>query len=354
VQCPYEEGIRMKNILVTGGAGYIGSHTCKQLSREGYTPVVFDNLSEGHRWAARYGPFVQGSLAFSDLLRHTLESTGADAVIHFAGSAYVGESMQDPQKYFRNNVTGAMSLLDAMRGSSVRKIVFSSTCATYGCPSEIPITEDQRQEPVNPYGESKLFIERMLLWHARAYGLQYVTLRYFNAAGADIEGELGEAHDPETHLIPLTIQTALRQRTRLDVFGTDYPTRDGTAIRDYVHVCDLAQAHVAALRYLERGGASQAFNLGTGRGVSVREVIDCVEVVSRRTVPVNERPRRPGDPEELVANPRKAETLLGWRPEYSDLRTIVETAWKWHQGRAPKSHYDQERVEKVETFVVRD
>jgi UDP-arabinose 4-epimerase len=325
----------MNNILVTGGAGYIGSHTSKQLAREGYSAVVFDNIGKGHRWAARWAPLVEGELEDTELLRHTIRSNGIEAVIHFAASACVGESMRDPQRYFRNNVAGTISLLEAIRDTGLRYMVFSSTCATYGCPSAIPITESETQAPVNPYGESKLFVERMLHWHTHAYGLRYVSLRYFNAAGADLDGELGEDHDPETHLIPLTIQTALRQREYLEVFGTDYPTRDGTAIRDYIHVCDLAHAHVSALRYLERGGASDAFNLGTGRGISIREIIECVEEVSQRSVAVREAPRRSGDPKELVADPSKAERLLGWRPRHSDLRNIVETAWNWH--RRPRS-----------------
>ena len=337
----------MKNILVTGGAGYIGSHTSKQLARKGYRPVAFDNLSEGHRWAARYGPLVEGDLADTGLLRRTMESTRAAAVIHFAASAYVGESMQDPQKYFRNNVAGTISLLEAMRASGVKRIVFSSSCATYGCPASVPITEDHQQQPVNPYGDSKLFVERMLRWHARAYGLRYAILRYFNAAGADPEGELGETHEPETHLIPLVIQAALGQRENVEVFGTDYPTSDGTAIRDYVHVSDLGAAHLAALRYLEGGAASDAFNLGTGRGSSVREIIHCVEAVAQSAVPVKEGPRRPGDPAELVADPRKAEAVLGWHPQCSELRTIIQTAWNWHQKRASQPRVDREPSGKV-------
>jgi UDP-arabinose 4-epimerase len=327
----------MSTILVTGGAGYIGSHTCRELARQGYAPVVFDNLSEGHRWAVRYGPLVEGDLADTDRLCRTLEQTRPAAVVHFAAHAYVGESMRDPLKYFRNNVAGTISLLEAMQAVRVGRLVFSSTCATYGIPSAIPIGEDQPQVPVNPYGESKRFVERMLEWTARTRGLEYVVLRYFNAAGADEEGELGESHDPETHLVPLAIHAALGLRDRLDVFGTDYATPDGTAIRDYIHVTDLARAHVAALQHLERGGASGAFNLGTGVGVSVREVIRTVEHVSRREVPVLEGPRRAGDPEVLVADPRRARTVLGWQPRCSDLTTIVETAWRWHERtcRAP-------------------
>jgi UDP-arabinose 4-epimerase len=324
----------MSTILVTGGAGYIGSHTCRELAGQGYAPVVFDNLSEGHRWAVRYGPLVEGDLADTDLLRDTLEQTRPEAVVHFAAHAYVGESMRDPLKYFRNNVAGTISLLEAMQAAGVSRLVFSSTCATYGVPTAIPIGEDHPQVPVNPYGESKRFVERMLEWTARTGGLKYVALRYFNAAGAHIDGELGESHEPEKHLVPLAIHAALGLRDRLDVFGTDYATPDGTAIRDYIHVTDLARAHVAALQCLERGGVSGAFNLGTGVGVSVRDVIRAVEHVSRRRLPVTEGPRRAGDPDALVAEPRLAQRVLGWQPRYSDLTTIVETAWRWHQRRS--------------------
>jgi UDP-glucose-4-epimerase GalE len=321
----------MTNVLVTGGAGYIGSHTCKELARRGYQPIVYDNLSQGHRWAVRYGPLVHGDLADTALLTATLRDTGAQAVIHFAAFAYVGESMHDPQKYFRNNVGGTISLLDAMKTAAVRQIVFSSSCATYGYPERVPIREHQRQEPVNPYGASKLFVEQMLRWNAGAYGLRYAALRYFNAAGADPDGEIGEVHDPETHLIPLAIQATRPGAQRLQILGTDYPTRDGTAIRDYVHVTDLARAHLAALRYLEVGGESDAFNLGTGKGTSVRQVVSAVEAVTGRSVAREERPRRPGDPATLIADSRHAASILKWRPEQSDLRTIVETAWRWQQ-----------------------
>jgi UDP-arabinose 4-epimerase len=322
----------MTHVLVTGGAGYIGSHTCKELARRGYRPIVYDNLSEGHRWAVRYGPLVEGDLADTERLAAALRETGAQAVVHFAAFAYVGESMHDPQKYFRNNVSGTISLLDAMRSAGVRQIVFSSSCATYGYPERVPITEHQRQEPVNPYGASKLFVEQMLRWNAAAYGVRYAALRYFNAAGADRDGEIGEVHDPETHLIPLAIQAAQPGGRRLQILGTDYPTPDGTAIRDYVHVTDLARAHLAALRYLEVGGESDAFNLGTGKGTSVRQVISAVEAATGRTVAREERPRRPGDPAVLVADSRHAASVLGWQTECSDLKTIVESACRWQQS----------------------
>ena len=324
----------MPKILVTGGAGYIGSHTCKLLARSGYDPVVFDDLSTGTKEFVRFGAFVHGSLSDTRLLSATLRATQASAVVHFAASAYVGESMGDPQKYFRNNVAGTINLLDAMRDTGVSRIVFSSTCATYGTPAVTPIREDAPQRPVNPYGESKLFVERMLQWSGPAWGLQFAILRYFNAAGADAEGELGENHDPEPHLIPAAITAALGRRPPLEVFGTDYATPDGTAIRDYTHVEDLAAAHVAALQYLDAGGVSDAFNLGSGKGASVRDVLACIEAVAGKPVPAEEKPRRPGDPPVLVADPAKAATALGWQPRRSSLRSIVETAWRWHASRS--------------------
>lgn len=323
-----------EHVLVTGGAGYIGSHTCKQLSRRGYVPIVFDDLSAGHRDVVRYGPFVEGSLFDTALLSETLRASNVVAVVHFAASAYVGESMTDPQKYFRNNVAGTVSLIDAMRQAGTERIVFSSTCATYGHPDALPIREDALQRPVNPYGESKLFIERMLKWNALAGGLKYVSLRYFNAAGADIEGELGEFHDPEPHLIPNAIGAALGQRGPLEVYGTDYPTADGTAVRDYTHVDDLAAAHIAALEFLRQQNTSDVFNLGSGNGTSVKELIRAVRDVSGRDVPYVDRPRRPGDPAVLIADPGKAAAALNWRAERSDLSTIVETAWRWYERKA--------------------
>ncbi len=323
-----------KTVLVTGGAGYIGSHTCRVLARAGCVPVVFDNLSEGHRWAVRYGPLVEGDLNNTRSIDDALKTYRPEAVIHFAASGYIEESMRDPQKYFRNNVAGTINLLDAMRVAGVMQIVFSSTCAIYGVPQSVPIAEEHPKNPVNAYGESKYFAERMLHWHAYAYGLQYVALRYFNAAGADPDGELGEDHNPETHLIPLTIQAALNSAEKLQVFGTDFESPDRTAIRDYVHVCDLADGHLAALRHLDQGAANEAINLGTGRGVSVREIIGAVERISGRSVAVEERPRRAGDPAVLVADPTKAASLLDWRPQRSDVATIVETAWNWHVGRS--------------------
>lgn len=317
------------NVLVTGGAGYIGSHTAKALHRAGFTPIVLDNLSMGHAWAVKWGPLVQADLADRGALFSAMRAHRVEAVIHFAASAYVGESMQNPAKYFRNNVTGTLNLLEAMQEAGVRHLVFSSSCATYGIPQELPIPEEHPQQPINPYGESKLMGERLLRWFGECHGLGWVALRYFNAAGADPEGELGEEHEPETHLIPLVIGAALGVRGPVQVFGTDYPTPDGTAIRDYIHVSDLAQAHVRALEYLVQGGASQAFNLGTGVGHSVLEVIRAVERLGGRQVPFEEAPRRPGDPPVLVARAQKAASELGWKACFGP-EEIIRTAWRWH------------------------
>jgi UDP-arabinose 4-epimerase len=324
--------MRLK-ILVTGGAGYIGSHTCKALAAAGYAPVVLDDLSAGHDWAVRWGPLLAGDVADRALVMKTLKRFNVQAVIHFAAHGYVGESVQNPRKYFDNNVRKTLALLDTLLDAGVDKLVFSSSCATYGIPRELPIAEDHPQNPINPYGASKLFVENVLNWYEQAYRLRYANLRYFNAAGADPDGEIGEDHTPETHLIPLVIAAAQGRKSAIEVFGTDYDTADGTAVRDYVHVCDLATAHVKALDRLLTGGASASVNLGTGRGHSIRDVISAVEAVSRRTVPVVEGRRRPGDPPALIANPRLGQSLLGWKPLKSDLHTIVQTAWKWHQSR---------------------
>jgi len=323
----------MKRILVTGGAGFIGSHIAKALADSGFEPVAFDNLSIGHRSAVKYGPLIEADLLDRSALDLAFSQYAIDAVIHAAGSAYVGESMAAPRKYFRNNVSAAVNLLDSMATHQVGSIVFSSSCTTYGTPQSLPLSEVHPQSAISPYGETKLFIERMLQWCTGAEGLNWMILRYFNAAGADPAGELGEEHDPETHLIPLAISAALGKEP-LQIFGTDYPTPDGTAIRDYIHVTDLANAHVAALAHLTENGSNSALNLGTGKGHSIREVIRCVESVSGRRVPYREAPRRAGDPPELVADASRAEALLGWRPRYSSLATIVETAWHWFERRA--------------------
>ncbi len=319
-----------KTILVTGGAGSVGSHACKALARAGYRPITYDSLINGHPEAVRWGPLVEADLADADRVTDTLKRFEVAAVLHFAAFAYVGESVAQPGLYFRNNVANTLTLLEAMRTSAVRHIVFSSTCATYGIPDRVPIPESAPQRPVNPYGESKLMVERMLHWYGGAHGFTHAVLRYFNAAGADPEGEIGEDHRPETHLIPLVLQAALGERAQIDVLGTDYPTSDGTAVRDYIHVQDLAEAHVKALDLLLKGGLSITVNLGTGAGHSVREVIAAAERVTGRRVPRREAPRRFGDPPVLVADPARAGELLGWKPKLSDLDTILKTAWAWH------------------------
>jgi UDP-arabinose 4-epimerase len=319
-----------REVLVTGGAGYIGSHTAKALARAGFEPVVLDNLSNGHEWAVQWGPFVKGDLADRGLLADVFRAHRIGAVIHLAANAYVGESMLLPRKYFRNNVVHTLHLLDAMLDAGVPHLVFSSSCAVYGEPRELPITEEHSTQPISPYGESKLFVEKVLRWYASAYPLRFAALRYFNASGADAEGDLGEVHDPETHVLPLVMQTALGERPEFAIFGGDYPTPDGSAIRDYIHVTDIADAHVRALAYLRAGGANAVLNLGTGVGSSVREVVAEVESAGGRKVNVRTAPRRAGDPAELVASGSLANAVLGWQPRHSALRTIVETAWRWH------------------------
>ncbi len=318
-----------QSILVTGGAGYVGSHACKALAGAGYRPVVYDNLSRGHREAVRWGPLVEGDLHDHARLAAALSAHRAAAVMHFAAFAYVGESVADPEIYYTNNLGGTLALLGAMRKAKVETIVVSSTCAVYGVPEHLPIRETTAKAPLNPYGETKLAIERALHWYAAAYGMRYAALRYFNAAGADPDGEIGEDHEPETHLIPRILRAALGRGGPVEIYGTDYPTPDGTAIRDYIHVTDLADAHVRALGHLAAGGDSAALNLGTGSGSSVREVIAAVERIGGRKVPQREAARRPGDPPELVADPALARSQLGWQPRHSDLDTIIGTALAW-------------------------
>jgi UDP-arabinose 4-epimerase len=320
---------KKQHILVTGGAGYIGSHTAKALAARGFTPVAYDNLVHGHRWAVQWGPFVEGDIRDRAMLVDTLRRYEISAVLHFAAFAYVGESMKSPALYFENNVTGSLSLLDAVMECRARYVVFSSSCATYGIPDRMPISEDTPQSPINPYGETKLIVERALRWYGTAYGISWAALRYFNAAGADHDGQLGELHQPETHLIPLVLRAASTD-TAFDVFGDDYPTRDGTCVRDYIHVSDLADAHVLALEYLMNGGPSVALNLGTGYGYTVREVIQAAQTVSGREVPHRIASRRPGDPAILVADPARAERILGWRAHKSALESIVSSAYAWH------------------------
>lgn len=320
----------MSTVLVTGGAGYIGSHTCKALARAGHRPVAYDNLVYGHDWAVKWGPLERGDILDAARLRTVMQTSGASAVIHLAAFAYVGESVTDPAKYYRNNVIGTLTLLEAMRGCGIDKLVFSSTCATYGAPDMLPITEDMPQNPVNPYGASKLMIERILADYQPAYGLKSVALRYFNAAGADPDGEIGEDHDPETHLIPLTLDAASGRRPHITIFGDDYETEDGTCIRDYIHVSDLADAHVLALQGLAGGGLRRsAYNLGTGRGYSVAAVLDAAKKVTGRDIPIVEGPRRAGDPAVLLADPTRAKTDLGFNPRFPAIEDMLLSAWRW-------------------------
>ena len=318
-----------KRVLITGGAGFIGSHTVKALSAVGIEPIVFDNFSTGHAWAAKWGTFIEGDLEDRLLLQKIFEDNNIDAVIHFAANAYVGESMQNPGKYFRNNVVNTLNLLEAMQAQDVKRIVFSSSCTTYGIPTQLPIAESAPQTAISPYGESKLMGEQLLKWYGVCHQMHSVILRYFNASGADVDGEIGEDHDPETHLVPLVIGAALNHYPPIQIFGDDYPTPDGTAIRDYVHVSDLAEAHVKAVQHLLEGKESLAVNLGSGRGSSVWEVIRTVERVTGRSVPFVLAPRRAGDPATLIADSSKAFEKLGWKPR-QNLEQIVETAWRWH------------------------
>ncbi len=323
-------------ILVTGGAGYIGSHTVLALKKAGYGVVILDNLVYGHRDLVEQ--VLQVELVVGDtndraLLDRLFTSQQFAAVMHFSAYAYVGESVSDPAKYYRNNVIGTLTLLEAMEAASIKNFVFSSTCATYGVPNEVPIPEDHPQNPINPYGATKLMVERILTDFDVAYGLKSVRFRYFNAAGADPTGSLGEDHNPETHLIPLVLQTALGKRESVAIFGTDYPTNDGTCIRDYIHVSDLADAHVLGLEYLLEGKDSAVFNLGNGNGFSVREVIDTAIKITGKQIQVVECDRRPGDPPALIGSGDKARQILGWEPKYPDLDNILAHAWSWHQKR---------------------
>ena len=317
-------------ILVTGGAGYIGGFTVRRLLAKGHAVTVFDNLSAGHRAAVPPDCLVVGDLRDADQLDHHLVSRRIEAVIHFAASAYVGESVTNPAKYYANNLRNSMNLLERVRRQNIQRFVFSSTCATYGNPEKLPLTEAHPQRPVNPYGNTKLAFEYMLRDYSAAYGIGFAALRYFNAAGASVDGAHGEQHDPETHLIPLVLQVALGQRSHIDIFGTDYDTPDGTCVRDYVHVEDLAEAHLLALEKLTPG-VGAAFNIGTGTGNSVREVVRVCEEVTGKPIAVKEGPRRAGDPPVLVAGAEKVRAALGWSPKFPDLRSIIETAWDWHR-----------------------
>jgi UDP-glucose 4-epimerase len=319
------------NVLVVGGAGYIGSHAVKMLGQAGHEVWVYDNLSRGHRQSVPTGRLIEGEVADQRRLVDVLKEKKIDAVMHFAAFALVNESVLDPSLYYRNNVIAALELLDAMRAADVKRIVFSSTTATYGEPANIPIPETTPQHPINPYGFTKLVIEQALADYAAAYGFGYAALRYFNAAGADPDGGIGEDHDPESHLIPIVLQVALGQRERITIYGDDYPTADGTCIRDYIHVCDLADAHLRALARLEPGKGI-CLNLGTGRGTSVREIIQSCRKVTGHAIPEIIGQRRAGDPPELIADARRAREELGWIPKYTDVDEIVKTAWNWHKS----------------------
>ncbi len=317
------------SVLVAGGAGYIGSHTAKYLRNAGYLPVVLDNLCTGNRFALRYGPFHEGSISDALLLKRIVNQYQPQGAILFAGHIDVGESARDPRKYFRNNVNEAVAFLDALLDAGLKRVVFSSSCAVYGIQTKMPLSEETSKEPVSTYADTKLFLEKVMQAYGSAYGLQYAALRYFNASGADPDGEIGEHHTPESHLIPLAIHAA-QGKGQLKIFGEDYPTPDGTAVRDYIHVNDLADGHLRALKYLIDGGKSIALNLGTGTGYSVRQVIDTVERISGKKVPAQMGPRREGDAPELVCDPRLVRETLGWIPQHSSLEEIVTTAWCWH------------------------
>jgi UDP-glucose-4-epimerase GalE len=333
------------SILVTGGAGYVGAHACKALYRAGYTPVVVDNLSTGHRSFVRWGSLIEADIRSAEAVREVIRAHNVQAVLHFAGSAYVGESAADPQKYYENNVVASLSLLRAMLEAGCRSIVFSSSCAVYGEPDSVPIRETAPKNPVSPYGASKLMVERILSDFAPAYGLKSILLRYFNASGADPEGEVGELRDPETHLIPRALMAIQGHLSDFAVFGTDYPTPDGTAIRDYIHVSDLAEAHVKAVVRLLSGGEGGAFNLGSGRGHSVKEVLDAIATETGENLSVSEASRREGDPPVLVADTSLSCAGLGFAPRLSDLKTIIATAFAWHRRAHPKT--DKSSLEPV-------
>ena len=318
-------------MLVTGGAGYIGSHACKALAKAGFLPIAYDSLAFGHEWAAQWGPLEIGDIADRKRLDAVIARHQPIAIMHFAAFAYVSESVTNPGKYYRNNVAGTLTLLDAILDAGINKFIFSSTCATYGIPKEIPINEETSQRPINPYGHSKLMIEQILRDYGKAHDLRWIALRYFNAAGADPDLQIGEDHDPETHLIPLVLDAAAGRREAITIFGSDYDTPDGTCIRDYVHVSDLADAHVLALQALEKGQESSPFNLGNGRGFSNQEVIAAVERVTGLQVPRKTGDRREGDPACLIADASRAKEALGWMPEFADIEAIIATAWAWHQ-----------------------
>lgn len=320
-----------KHILIVGGAGYIGSHANKLLNQKGYKTLIYDNLIYGHKEAVKWGEFILGDLNDINLLRLVFNKFDIEAVMHFAAFAYVGESVENPEKYYINNVSNTLNLLQVMREFSCKYFIFSSTCAIYGNPEYLPIDEKHPQNPINPYGQSKLMLEKILEDYSKAYDFKYVALRYFNAAGADVDCEIGEDHNPETHLIPLILDVAIGRKEDIKVFGTDYDTHDGSAIRDYIHVTDLAEAHILALEYLKNGGSSDVFNLGNEVGYSVFEVISKAKEITNKDIKVTLEERRAGDPAKLIGDATKAKKVLGWNPKLFDLGNILETAWEWHK-----------------------
>ncbi|GFR34865.1 UDP-glucose 4-epimerase GalE [Thermobrachium celere] len=320
------------NILVTGGAGYIGSHTVKMLNKMGKNVVVYDNLVKGHRAAVKCPNFVEGDIFDSEKLEWTIKNYNIDSVVHFAAYSLVGESMEKPQMYYYNNVQGTLNLLDVMLKNNVKKLVFSSTAAVYGEPERVPITEDISKNPTNVYGKTKLIMENAMEDYSRSYGLKYIALRYFNACGADVEGDIGEDHSPETHLIPLVLQTCLGKRESIKIFGDDYNTKDGTCVRDYIHVNDLAEAHILALEALYEGKDSNVYNLGNGNGFTVKEIIEAAEEVTGINIKKEIAPRRAGDPAVLIASSDKIKRELNWNPKFTDIKKIIETAWRWHKN----------------------
>lgn len=322
-----------KNILVAGGAGYIGSHMALYLLEKGYTPIIYDNLSEGHKEAVLGGMFVKGDIQDEAKLTEVLQTYNVSAVMHFAAHCYVGESVTDPEKYYSNNVFNTFSLLNTMRKCKIDKFIFSSSCATYGIPQKLPLTEDHPQNPINPYGNTKLVVEKILADYEKSYDFHSVSLRYFNAAGADLKGRIGEAHDPETHLIPNVINKALGKIDKLSIFGNDYPTPDGTCVRDYIHILDLAQAHFLALEQLFAGKKTDFYNLGNGKGYSNKEVIETVEKIAGKKIDFEYLEKREGDPPILVGSSEKAISELGWKPQFADINKIIETAFLWHQNK---------------------
>lgn len=320
-----------RNILVTGGAGYIGSHVCKVLSDNGYFPITLDNMTNGNKWAVKWGPLEKGDIRDRELVDQVIKKYNPDSVMHFAADAYVGESVANPGKYYNNNVTGTITLLESLRDHDVDKIVFSSTCATYGIPQKNLLSENHPQNPINPYGASKFMIERILDDFDAAHGLRSISLRYFNAAGADPNGEIGEHHVPETHLIPIVLDVAMGKRSHVTIFGDDYETDDGSCVRDYIHVTDLAEAHLLSLKALESGSGSNNYNLGNGKGFSVKEVIDATRRVTGEDINVKIGSRRSGDPPYLVGSYDKIKQDLQWHPKFTKLDEIIETAWNWHK-----------------------